>query len=337
MKRILLHLGLPKTATTTLQHHLFQRLHDEGQINFLGKVVAYDENGKSYFKNNTGEIIRKACEGKVSANISARIDELLVKDMLNVFSDEGIMVFYPGQVNLPLADKIRNLHNLLSDYEVKVLMTIRQPVDYIFSLYVQLHAKFYRTIKTMDTFEKYTEHFFNPALEIDQESVFMDRNIKLVSNFFDTKILIFEDIKHDPTYFSGQIASALKVDKVLVEKIIVGQHENIKKGKTGGVYSQRVISLSDLKKWVVGKTQKCQKIHGVLKFLYRTEKLPFQRLTRLKVAEKATFHKKPARALASKLLNMTAIPASFQADEFGISRNKLRDYGYIVEQVTNEK
>ncbi|AFI83930.1 hypothetical protein Q7A_1090 [Methylophaga nitratireducenticrescens] len=338
MKRILLHLGLPKTATTTLQHHLFQKLHDEGNINFLGKVVDYDKNGKAYFKNNVGWIIRKACEGRINnGDVSEKIDELLVKDKLNVFSDEGIMVFYPGQDNLPLSEKIQNLNDLLSEFEVKVLMTIRQPVDYIFSLYVQLHAEFYRKIKELDTFEKYAHYFVNSESNIDQESVFMEETIKLVSNYFDTKILVFEDIKHDPKYFAQQVALALETDKHLVEKIILDQHENIKKGGEGGVYSQQVISLLGLKKWIADVTRKQPIVHSIFKSMYRSEKLPLQQLTNFKVAQKATFHKKADPILSSKLLSMTGISPSFQADKFGVSQKKLCDYNYIAGEVINAK
>lgn len=47
MKKILLHLGLPKTATTSLQHNVLRKLHEEGTINFLGKDLDYcDKTGR---------------------------------------------------------------------------------------------------------------------------------------------------------------------------------------------------------------------------------------------------------------------------------------------------
>jgi hypothetical protein len=106
MKKIIVHLGLPKTATTTLQHHLFQELHNDGKINFLGKVVEFDKKtGKSYYINNSGGIIRKAAEERLNYEVSLELESLLVEDRVNVFSDEGIMVCYPGKQNLSLEKK----------------------------------------------------------------------------------------------------------------------------------------------------------------------------------------------------------------------------------------
>jgi hypothetical protein len=38
--QLLLHIGLPKTATTSLQRNVLMPLHQEGKINYLGKPPA---------------------------------------------------------------------------------------------------------------------------------------------------------------------------------------------------------------------------------------------------------------------------------------------------------
>jgi hypothetical protein len=39
MSILLLHIGYPKTATTTLQDGLFVKLHQAGKINYIGKAI----------------------------------------------------------------------------------------------------------------------------------------------------------------------------------------------------------------------------------------------------------------------------------------------------------
>ena len=159
MTKILIHLGLPKTATTSLQHNVLQKLHDQGKINFLGKNLDYcDATGKVTIYNYTGKFIRDAAEEKITlAEARELLSQHFDKDKLNVFSDEGLMIAYPGQKNLPLKQKIENLKKLLEGYDVNIALTLRNPVDYFYSLYVQLYPDFYSQIKALNTFEKYTQ------------------------------------------------------------------------------------------------------------------------------------------------------------------------------------
>jgi len=46
--QLLLHIGLPKTATTSLQHNVLYPLHKEGKINFLGAVLSNSLSLKFY-------------------------------------------------------------------------------------------------------------------------------------------------------------------------------------------------------------------------------------------------------------------------------------------------
>ena len=165
MQKILLHLGLPKTATTTLQHNVFQKLHDMGKVNFLGKCINYNEgSGMVHVINYSGKFIRDAAEEKIPINEARlRLKNVINKELINIFSDEGIMVAYPRMDNLPLKRKISNLKAIFDGYEVKVLLTLRQPVEYFYSLYVQLHPDYYSQVKKLNAFEKYVEHYIqNP-------------------------------------------------------------------------------------------------------------------------------------------------------------------------------
>ncbi|MCX4193378.1 hypothetical protein [Methylophaga sp. OBS1] len=337
MKRLLLHLGLPKTATTTLQHHLFQRLHDEGKINFLGKVVAYDDNGKSYFKNYQGALIRKACEEKITRPVSQELDELLLDDRLNVFSDEGIMISYPNQDNLPLTKKIENLKQILSQFDVTVVLTIRQPVDYLYSLYVQLYGQYYQANRQLDSFEKFSGQLLSTDDYNEQESVFMHKNIELLARFFETKVLVFEDIKHQPDYFCGQLAELLGVKPELVCEAILGNHENIKKRAGDGVYSQRVTSLSGIKKSLANRTRQFRKLHNLLQSIYRARFMPFERIFQMKLTERDYFHARPSPQLRHELLKKIGIPASFTAESYALSIEKMQRYGYIAPESSHGK
>ena len=226
-------MGLPKTATTSLQHNVFQKLHDQGRINFLGKNLNYnDETGKVIVNNYTGKFIRDAAEEKISFD-EAR--ELLLRHLdsnkLNVFSDEGIMVAYPGLANLPLKQKIANLKKVLEGHDVKVVLTLRNPVDYFYSLYVQLYPGFYSQIKALNTFEKYTQMLFYDADNTLFESFFYDSYVPFIKKNFDLELTYFEDLSKDKVSVYKVWGSLLGLSLEEFEELFEQEHVN-KKQKT---------------------------------------------------------------------------------------------------------
>ena len=234
MTRVLIHLGLPKTATTSIQHNVFQKLHDQGKIHFLGKNLDYrDKAGKVVIHNYTGKFIRDAVEEKISL-VDGR--ELLLKHLdstkLNVFSDEGIMIAYPGQVNLPLKKKIENLKKVLEGYDVNVVLTLRNPVDYFYSLYVQLYPDFYSQIKELNTFEKYTQKLLSDVDNILFESFFYDAYLPLLNEKFDFELTYFEDLGQDKVSAYQIWAKVLNVGFYEFKSLFEQEHLN-KKQKTG--------------------------------------------------------------------------------------------------------
>jgi len=246
MTKILIHLGLPKTATTSLQHNVLQKLHDQGKINFLGKNLDYcDMTGRVTIHNYTGKFIRDAAEEKITL---AEARELLLqyidKDKLNVFSDEGLMVAYPSQNNLPLKKKIENLKKLLEGYDVNIALTLRNPVDYFYSLYVQLYPDFYSQIKEVNTFEKHTQNLLSDKDNVLYESFFYDEYLPLLKENFDVDLTYFEDLKRDKNAHYQKWASLLGLTPEGFKELFEQEHINKKLKTDNG--SKKVFSMKSL-------------------------------------------------------------------------------------------
>lgn len=71
-KNLIIHIGYPKTATTTLQFSLFTDLHKAKEINFLGKVPKIYRNKK---------IILLIIKGKTYINLCGVIKFLICLNM----------------------------------------------------------------------------------------------------------------------------------------------------------------------------------------------------------------------------------------------------------------
>ena len=328
MKKIIIHLGLPKTATTTLQHNLFQALHDEGKINFLGKALNYDErSGEVESINYTGKIIRDAAEQKIKiTEAKIKIDDLLVNDKLNVFSDEGLMVAYPGKVNLSIANKIENLEMLLSDYEVTILFFLRQPVDYFYSIYVQLHPEFYSLYSKWDTFEKFSYFYFKHQKNILFESFDYEKTLSTISASFDVNVLLYEDLIHDKAYYYSEVANLLSVNEGDVRSLIEGNHLNKKVKSLSG--TKKLYSLKKFEKTSRDILLDNPLLFAVFKSCYYRSGLNKLFNNKFYIGKK--IHKIPCGHDLKQLEEKLLLNKQFPFDHFEIHRGKCQNYGYIL-------
>ncbi|KKA44108.1 MULTISPECIES: hypothetical protein [Salinivibrio] len=204
--RIILHLGLPKTATTSIQHNVFQKLHEEKRINFLGKCLDFDyKSANLNVINYAGKFIRDAAEQALSISEARRqLAISLDNDLLNVFSDEGLMIAYPGKENLPLKRKFNNLKAIFEGYDVQVVVTTREPVDYLYSLYVQLYPDYFDRIDSMNSFGKYISRLLAEPDNVLFESFFYSKWLKKLQSQFDVTVLDYEDFaKNKPNIYQS--------------------------------------------------------------------------------------------------------------------------------------
>lgn len=291
MKKVLIHLGLPKTATTSLQHNVLQPLHDQGIINFLGKNIDFCEISTTVKVHNyTGRFIRDVVEGKLTIEEGRRLLEThLVDSKLNVFSDEGIMVAYPNTQNLPLADKFKNLKVLLDGYNVHITFTLRDPVDYFYSLYVQLHPDYYAQIKPLNTFEKLSEKLFKQPEDILFESFFYDKYLPQLTSFFDVTFTYFEDLKKNNVVYYQSWAQLLEMDTIVFQDLFERKHINKKSKKTEG--SNKLFSLKFIEVKAQNILSHNRYLFNVIKRVYNLIGLKKLLNTRLVLT---TVHKKPS-------------------------------------------
>jgi hypothetical protein len=119
---------------------------------------------------------------------------VLKQDLLNVFSEEGLMVAYPGKENLPLARKFENLRAIFEGYNVQVVVTLRDPVDYLYSLYVQLYPDFFINIKHLNSVQKYVDHFISHPDDVLFESLFHSKFLSELQNNFDVIVFQYEQL-----------------------------------------------------------------------------------------------------------------------------------------------
>ena len=121
--KIYVHIGLPKTATTTIQRDIFQQGHGWAW-NYWGVRQPRDISQRYEFR----ALLKAINDKKIEFNSSKSNDDLpiVVSEELITIDDEILW-----------QDKIQNLSRVLKDHDVTILLTIRRPIEGAFSLFAE--------------------------------------------------------------------------------------------------------------------------------------------------------------------------------------------------------
>lgn len=237
IKRLLLHIGFPKTATTTLQEEVFLGLHNDGLINYLGRTVksSHTKSGLSAF--NGVDIVKNLRKYLVLNDPLILDTEQFVEDKLNVMSDEdltfhGFFNSWSSNVNVdPLEFPFKIKQLLPHNIEVEILMVIRNQPDLIFSSFVQKYRFIYNILGKVT---------FKEVIEGKDSSFFSIYNFEYIANQYqktlnaNVHILLFEDFVNEPDLFWNQMSNILNYSSDKLQKYAGDKHYR-KRNKSDGV------------------------------------------------------------------------------------------------------
>ena len=136
MATIILHIGLPKTATTLLQKHVFNNLNKE--VDYLGVLQPRTENQDRLYEDIIRLIDKNHDEyrddfNRVNSELVVRLNKNKVPLLL---SEEMICV---DSEFVCWQEKLKRLSELFVGHDMQILVTVREPVSAIFSYYVEIY------------------------------------------------------------------------------------------------------------------------------------------------------------------------------------------------------
>lgn len=147
--RAVLHIGLPKTATTSLQRHYFPFIPDT-VLTYIGTEQPRPRRPHPSYSTIMNVIDSPPDVLNHHLNIAQTSLAALLAGKAVLFSEEMITV--DGHV--PWQDKIRRLGMVFANHSCTILVTVREPVSGLFSLYVEL----FRSLETrFPTFADFSE------------------------------------------------------------------------------------------------------------------------------------------------------------------------------------
>lgn len=300
MKRLLLHVGYPKAASTTLQNGLFMQLHKRQAIHFLGRAFESRFYGtmasKREFKNWFRSVIQHHDADDSLGPLSDSVTNLLSEGLFMMNERHNVEIASPGQLRDFFALKAEKL---------EVLLIMRAQATLIPSYYGQNYLRMKR--KSLSGFidDNVRENWTGEGKIFNLHNV-----VRAYASAFgedNVHIVLFEDLASDKQAFSSALASALNLPLDLIQESMGADHLNQTKTDSGTV--------------VVKK-------HGKRTMRYLA--IQALKMVSSKAADSLRIRLPPASA-AEKLAIFDAFKDSNLnlAEQFSMDKARMRDYGYF--------
>jgi hypothetical protein len=239
MKRLLLHVGYPKAASTSLQNGLFLQLHREKAINFLGRAFESGFYGTKANKNIYKDWFDYVVEG--GHNEAGHSIGTLSDSLPNVFS-EGLFMMNERRRQAIAVPYI--LHKYFSPQadEVAVLLVIRKQPDLIPSYYTQNYRK-------MDKkrFAGYLAHNLAQGWRGEAKIFNLHDVASAYAAVFgrdNVHVALFEDFVHDRDSFSAQLGRAMNVEPGAIKRNLGDAQLNATRKEAGTLVIRKLSTKS---------------------------------------------------------------------------------------------
>jgi len=223
---LLLHIGYPKAASTSLQRSVFPNLESHG-FEYLGQFP--DERGVALGDNAAKRLVNNIARHVSSQAGSETIPlcEILgdsPAQQPRILSHEGFVflsirreVVGGRLLSLDPFAIAQALQSVVSEFESKVLIVVRRQDELLLSLYAQSYTQFFRRIDGLDTFSRFLDNLRPGAVyEHIFRALYYDEIVLEYQRLFGrdrVAVLPYELLVHDETEFLSRLALVVGIDE----------------------------------------------------------------------------------------------------------------------------
>lgn len=255
-----MHIGLPKTATTTLQSELFSKINSR-ELKYFGVRQPRSEKQTELYQ----AFLNGVNDARNGGIFKQNVKEILSTGQSILLSDEMVTVSGKGA---DWEQKIHNLAEITKELEYSLLITVREPVDAMFSFYVELYSRF----------RKRGRGFIDTALYDNDMAIYHYQSFfELLYTLFGAQHLFVTDFRsiisgekkwvHD--FFSPFMSEIPDVDP---EKKYNTKSRDVNKTYTGKKYSPAMRISNSIKKNILYKQLETIGVVKILKPLVKNLK-----------------------------------------------------------------
>ncbi len=324
--KIIIHIGLSKTATTSLQGLLLLKLHNERLINYLGRGFVTKE-----LRIRDREMLMHFLGRGVFPDPSVK------KGMVSVYSDESLS--NPGDYfqrafalkcnGKSIADQLYATFSKTFSSQ-KIIVVLRAQKTMIRSFYSELYY-YYAQDNNTNTLEKFLWYVFNNKDKFD--TWYYSEMLEMYTKIFgeeNISVLLFEDLKNDKPNYYSQWAGILGVSYEMVMQNFSKKELNVKKEVKEGKQREYKKVTAIGRVWIF-----IRNTTGLIKIIEKNRdkwdnnplRKAFEKLLvekrRVKIIRKFTEEEKEMVIGHFKESNSNLV------GRFGLEEDKLKKYGYI--------
>ena len=264
-KSVYVHIGYPKTATTTLQNYLFPK-HSQVQylrdgtknLSFIGNIFFARENSLKRNRNNIQNELKQFVSS--DKNKYAYSEESLTSFSMfyRFVPNPYIWTVEPNSI-------ARKLKSAFKDAEVfddvKIIVTIRKQDAMIKSMYAQVYNFVFKKFKETKTFSKFLKY----SIDENSDGFILDALhyndvIKEYEDLFGKEnicVLVFEELKQDKESYIKKLCEFMDIDFEEAMRLI-GDNQTNKRSSSSGYKSdeRNIIELLSFykNKYIGGKS-----------------------------------------------------------------------------------
>ncbi len=239
--RFCIHIGLPKTATTTLQKQIF--IHHP-QIEYLGKYITPGFMGKQKFRDLQTDHLMKCILKKSMNEKGIGGLQRLLKDQILPHLDLNklLLVSQEGISSGDLPSRARRARNFGAIFNrCKIVIVLREPLSLIESLYFQKMKELNLRkqslwVKCPDYYSinKWLERYWNSSPSGPLWNLDYYRTIEAFGSVFgrtNVGIFLYEDLTEHPSLFFKQFCEFTGIDFEKSLQLISDQRDNVRWNK----------------------------------------------------------------------------------------------------------
>src|SRR5262245_6505120 len=218
MKSITIHVGLPKTATTSLQEKVFAAHPD---IRYLGPKADYP----------VFDEVMAALSFAESLNYEAARSAQIVKGLLSSLrSDEKPLVSSYEALTAQGRDRLTKAERLKALFpDARIVITLRRPEDMVVSIYFQWLKGFGGKRREAPSLASWLEEDWRDSWKGNFLRLQYARVVDLYRSLFgvaNVLILFFEDLVSERPKFARQLSSFIGVDEQATVGLLAQEKSN---------------------------------------------------------------------------------------------------------------
>lgn len=248
--KLILHIGFPKTGTTTIQNGLFYRLHLENKINFLGRSNVPDFFGpcETRVQFNNQYYVPQPLKTTFNREEYVPLIQVLKQGMVNVLSDENFTFpnsFLHKSEELKF-DRVELLGSLvreaksIENLDLVVVLGIRKQSDILRSLFTHWYGYLQASFSKNDL---NSEGFILSKLDSNELRLQLDYyqwilQIQRLVGEQNLEVMFFEDLKSDLDKIGSTLDSLLILEKGTSYSMLENSMFNAKRIHSSGTQTR---------------------------------------------------------------------------------------------------